>query len=667
MRKPNLARMPSYKLTPLGIPFLLSILVDVEAFGNYLKRIKVSKNDKLSLGYSFLIASIIERLIDAVLFDPLLFGVKQNKLVQRSHQKDVPYSEFPDKSNIGKMILNLSNLYRGLLPVRTFSGLRSSVKPIREFLVPELVQWGKNFEFHNRHGEKIPFVQAQRDLSAIFLLYNMHDVKYVKVALNHTFHRGKRYEPQFHELPVTISSQRFFDGFKLGLMYLWQTLLGEEAKSGFMTEVLGAKDWNEYYLAFPVVKAQVVEQAERRVDELAYAVSHRQAFHWLKRTPSKDGRRRTDFMDKLDEAFAKYEVRIVSEKYTAKVASGLIMALLGAMEFYPDSTRVIKLIHSESKGRNRYSYAVFINVPIALGDESEWWLFFDFCDDYSPRGLSAFRPIESFIQAHLARLKISTIRIKAGQLLVYVQTYPDFSKSIMDPMMREFNNLGTLSGLRLLLVGDRMEKSFAKGIILELLTYSLLTRLGYNARWRFKQAILGKEIDVLAFRETDSGENELLVIECSTVYSPELLWEIESKMQLVQSKMDDLIKIFEPKSRGRAKVSGWLVTTSKIDLTDERTSSNIRIQDWGRLTKLCKEMGIDIPRGLDDLLRKEEFPPQFVLNPSSIISGSIPPPSGKVGEERQSQNIVPILADGFLPPRTWSKILSRNKMNNDSH
>ncbi len=657
----------SYKLMPLGIPHLLSLLTDVRAFENYLNRaLKIPKDDQLSLGYSFLIASILERLIDALLLDPSLFGVKMNKLVERSFQKDVPFSEFPDRSSIGKMIRNLAYLYRELLPVRTLSDLSANVRPIRKYLLPELTQWSKDFEFSNRDGAEIPIGQIQRDLSSIFLLYSIHETKYVNVALNHTFHRGKRYDPQYHDLPVYIRSQRFFEGFKFGLSYLWHSLLGEEAaRLRFMTKLLRAKDWDEYYLVYPVVKNEIVEQAEHRVDDLRYAVAGNEpTLQWLKCAKPIGIYRRNGIMDRLDEKFAKHEVRIVSEKYTPKVASGLIISLLGSMEFYPDKTRLVRFVHPESDGRNRYSYAMFVSVPIVAGDESEWWLFFDFCDDYSPRGLTAFRPIESFIQYRKSRLEVSTFQIKAGKLLQYVHTYPDFSKSIMNPMIREFNNLGTLSGLRLLLVSNRIEKYFARGLVLELVVHALVTRLGYNSKWRFKRAILGKELDILAFKEEESGESEFLVVECSTEYSPNLLNEIESKLRLVESKSDDLVKVFAGKSHGHLRVSGWLVTTARIDLENTRIPPNIMILDWPRLSKLCRMKGINTPSGLEELLTKQEFPPPFVLNPSSILFGTTPPPTEEAEGEATPRKQVTILADGFLLPEKWFKLLQQKSTGN---
>jgi hypothetical protein len=646
------------QLMNLGIVPVLSHLTDIGAFESYLRNKKVTKYDQLSLGYAFLVASTLERLIDAILLSPALFGVGWNELAHRSHQTDVSFDEFPARSDIGRMIIHLAALYRELLPVRTVSDLRKRTENIRKLLLPELIRWKDRFDFQGASNRlELSRFQVERDLGAIYLLYFVHDTKYVKVALNHTFHRGERYEPQFHDLPLRIGSQQFFDGFRVGVAYLWYKLLGETTENyKFMTVLSDAKNWDEFYLVYPIVGNEIVAQAEQRISALTYTtMADESAFEWLRSKRLAMGRRRMGIMDRLEDRFVRYEVRIVSEKYTAKAASGFLLALLGAMEFRPEKARVIKFVHSEPNNRSRYSYAILVRVPILAGDDSEWWLFFDFCDDYSPRGLSAYRPIESFMRDHNARLETSTFKVKAGQLLQYVHTHPDFSKSTMSPLTRDFNNLGTLSGLRLLLAASRAEKDFARGLVIELLTYSLASKNGYNAKWRFKRAFLGKEIDVLGFKYLGEGKGEWLVVECSTEFSPSLLEEVAMKMRLVESKTTELYDAFEVKRPLESRVTGWLVTTEKNELGGVTHPSSVSIFGWNRLAKSCRESGIEIPPGLRELLTKEEFPPGFVINPSSVGLGTTPPPSNQTAGEPALNIGLQILADGFILPEKWKK------------
>jgi hypothetical protein len=84
------------------------------------------------------------------------------------------------------------------------------------------LEWSGRHEFVRSGGTEGGSEQARRDLASVaFLAFVVQDRAHVQVALNNTFHRGKRFEHQFAQLPIRIGSQRFFEGFKLGMCYLW--------------------------------------------------------------------------------------------------------------------------------------------------------------------------------------------------------------------------------------------------------------------------------------------------------------------------------------------------------------------------------------------------------------------------------------------------------------
>jgi hypothetical protein len=280
-------------------------------------------------------------------------------------------------------------------------------------------------------------------------------------------------------------------------------------------------------------------------------------------------------------------------------------------------------------------------------------LFFNFCDDYSPRGLSAQVPIESFLRKHQARLEVLTFRFTPLQLLNHALTRPDWSKSVMSPLTREHNNLGTVAGLRVILAADRQEKGFARGIILELLMMLTVTKLGYQARWRVET--LGREMDIVALKTSGSGEPlEMVIVECSTQYLPEDLKELHEKLELARSNAGKLLERFGVKASKLPKVKGWLVTTDRNYPDGIAKDEPISIMSWDSLKSRLKKEHVVLPAGLDELLTKEEAPARYILDPDSVITGVSPPPT----EDGSPPKGTVMMHDGLLLPRNWSRVLS---------
>jgi len=634
----------------------------VDSFQASLQSLPNKNWDELSLGYSFLITSVIERLIDAMLAEPPLFGLEKNRLVERTFQKDFPFSEFPDRSDIGKVIRNLSSLYRELLSVRTISELREKIKPVQTTLIPVLVRWNDSFLFLSKSHNGFNRNKISSVFAEMLMRDYYHDIAYVSVALNHTFNRAKLYQPRFHELPIFIQSQSFFEGFKLGVSYLWNCLLGSEAtKFSFVSALLNARSWNEFYDFYPAVN-NFLKKEEEKLLTISFSAPRRPTFKSLAEIPRPKSGKSLTLMDRLDERFERFEVRIVSEMYTAKVATGLWEVILGALEFRNEDVRMIRFIHPERSGGNTYSYAVFIYAPIRMGDESEWWLFFDFCDDYSDRGESAFIPIEALI-ANNKRIHVTNFAINPMDLLRYVQTYPDFSKSIMDPLMRDFNNLSTLSGLRIMLATNEAELGATKGFMLELLATNLLMRMGYSTKWRFKKSFIGKEIDILALGTNQQKESEVIIVECSTILSLKLAHEVHEKVALVQSRLDEIKTIFGKELPTATRVKGWLVTSSFLKLGTVTIPEDVELLDWQKIIVLSNSINFEIPDGVREVLTAPHFDPSFILRPSSLISGITAPPAG----EDEKPKGIQLVADRFVVPRKWSKLRLRKPARTGSH
>jgi hypothetical protein len=642
------------ELMPFGTVRILEQVLNLDAFEDYVRKdLKEQWKDDLAPGYSFLVALAFERLIDEMLLDPTIFGLQWNELVNRAHQRDLPFSRFPDKSNIGSTVKRLANQYREFLPVRTLAQLREKIAKARADLLPPLVRWSECSEFIQAPGAvRLESGKTRNELAMLFLVNFVQDVPYVVVAYNNTFQRGRWFEPQFEPLHTEAHFQKLFHGFKLGASYLWHAIVGTTVEDLFGRSLRAAKDWGEYYMVHPIIRRTLTDEIWDRMERI----------HTIEIGPSSPliGLRsdttsivEKDYLGRLDDIFRLYDVRLVGETFTARIASNFLAYMIGAMTYYSGKLRLIRFVHPVAPGQNRYSYAIFSWVPVAIGDESEWLLFFNFCDDYSPRGLSAFKPIESFINTHQRRLQVTSFRFTSYQLLNHVLTRPDWSESKMSPLTREHNNLGTVAGLRQIVAADRDEKAFARGMVLELLMVLMLSRLGYEARWRVHA--LGKEMDVLGLRLSKSGQPELTIVECSTQYLPTDLEELREKLRLAKSEPSKLLVRFG-KVSGSPIFRGWLVTTDRNFPSGVSKSEQITIVSWESLKNLLKKRHVDFPSELEEFLTREQLPARYILDPASIIAGTTPPPS----EDGSPPKGTVMLHDGLLLPKNWIEILRGN-------
>jgi hypothetical protein len=104
------------------------------------------------------------------------------------------------------------------------------------------------------------------------------------------------------------------------MCYLWNSFLGADGGSLVVDKRMAAKDWKQYYRVFPFIRARAGDVAESRVaDVTSVSVRPGKSFGHLRQSTSSKGGGKSGF-DKLDEIFRKYEVRIVGETYTARIA-----------------------------------------------------------------------------------------------------------------------------------------------------------------------------------------------------------------------------------------------------------------------------------------------------------------------------------------------------------
>jgi len=638
------------QLNPFGMLEVLGNLLDLGPFEDYAQGgAKDNPRDGPPLGHSFLVILALERLIDSVLLDPAMFGLRWNDLVDRARQRSVPFSEFPDKSGVGKVVRFLTNHYREFLSVRSFAQLRRKANRTNKEILYQMVRWGEGAEFfEGPKSAKFDKSRVRQDLAELFLVNCVQDLAYVVAAHNNTFQRGRWFHPQFRRLETEMGTQKFFEGFKLGAAYLWHCVLGDKAEELFTRRILSAKDWLEYYQVHPVIRRLLTDEAWDRVQKIkSIQLPAGAAFRGLKRESHSE----KDYLHRLDDIFKYYDVRLVGETYTARLGTEFLSHLIGAMTFDSRKVSVLRFVHPEGPFQNRFSYAIFNWVPIRLGDQSEWLLFFCFCDDYSPRGLSAYEPIETFFKKHRTRIQVSSFRFTPLELLNYVMERPDWSKSVMDPLTREHNELGTLSGLRAMMAEERQEKGFGRGIVLELLMMLVASKMGYEVRWRVET--LGRELDILAYRSFDSGAQELLIAECSTQLLENDLKELEEKVRLATSNKGKLLERFDKRPTGEVNVSGWLVTTDRRYPAGWTKSGQISVISWDLIKEILQTQGIVLPAGLENHLTREQLSPRDILDPQSVISGVSPPPS----EDGSPPKRRIMLADGLLLPKNWPEIL----------
>lgn len=587
----------------------LKTLTDSASFRKYLDEYSRGAvlSEKFWLGYALLAALVFDTLIKRLLDNPSQFGIPGRETVERSFQGDEPLSEFPGASRQGRMILHLTRMYRDLISVRSVADLETRSKQVTDGVVNPLRIWVDQFIFKSGDGKKeISADEALSLAGPVFLHYNAHDVRFVKLAFNHHFRQDQQHLGQARRLP-----EDFFEGYKVTLLFLWKELMGEgNAKFENYEKVQASKTWAQFNSLYGDVQDEIDEGIEAELHKIS--ATKKRPFDTKFATMLAVRGRRTSprtLERRLDERFLHYIVRIVDEEWTNEAGGGCLVALSGAIQTSADKVRVIRFVHPEPGGHG-FGYAVLLYNHHLFWNYSQWWLFHNFCGDNSGTASGAHNEIEKFLTEHKSRLSVTSFKIRAKDLVDYIHTHPRPAISGFPQELGDYFETETLSGLRRLLERTRDGEQKAKGVALELLAVKLLSSRGFETVWSYGKKQVGKEVDVVGFKlEGDEGLFQLA--ECSNYWEEEdeLIDEMEGKIALAEKSIPILLKEFGSPKIANFKVRGTIITTDGLDPKLNRKQGDVEILDKEALKAECKARNIGWPGVLDSVFPDKKFIP----------------------------------------------------------
>ena len=565
---------------------VLKHLTDFEKFNKfYESRYGRKPPEDLAIGYGFLVTLIISHLIEKIIHHNRVLDLKDDPVLQRAFQGSIPFYRMPHHTALGKFVRNLVELYTPLLGIQSWKKIRKSLEGIKKLLLNPLE---KSFseaidlspEIRSRKGLSKHRVLELTALS--FMHIYCHDLKFIKIAYNNTYKKCEFLMVQKREIPSTINKQKLFEGYKLGIEYLWYCFLGNGCKKfRSLNKINKSKNWEEFDMIFEVINQEIIHPFKKRhgtdyVEGRNFVKKKKiptEFFNKLTKSLIRHRDYRPSTEEILDERFMWYPVKLVDSELSASCTVGFITALMGNLNL-KDKTYVIKFIHPDEAG-NTYSFAILIEAPSIIADYSRWWVFLDFCSDFSGTGGYCYSEICRFLEMNKDRIDLSEVEVESENLENYVKDryYLELKKALSD--LQKF-------------------KDRAKGKLLELFVAQIFSKQGYEIYWSKK--ILGKEFDIIAAK-LGQKEIDLLIIECSTTYpakkAGEIAEEIKNKMKIINSNFNEVSKKLGLKinPRSKIKITGLYVTTQKRK--EKKLDKDIFIIDCEELKDLCKKYDIN--------------------------------------------------------------------------
>ena len=570
---PNYEELRSHEIAEMFwfLP-LLSQLLDL----NQLKKRTTSGvlHNNLARGYAFCIASLLWRVAKSVIQTPELLDMENDRTLMRARQAQIPFHQMPTKSRAGRFVRKITILCRSLMAVNSFDD-------IEKLGHGDLGNWFEVMSDIFNNCYRMPSGLSRERLNTALkmasvyrLLRDLQDVGKIRIVFNHTFNKSRMWLSQWTHLPMRLGKQRFFEGYRLALSYLWEELFEVSPHSPLMVALKTAQTWNQMDLHFESFLDTIVKPY---VEAHGFAFEE---FHFqkIKRVRDRDMTlissipldgitRPLSVKEQLDEVFMWYPIFVVDGESSAH---GFLIALEGAMSLTKSRINVLKVVHGEGRQHN-FSFAILLESTSNLADYSRWWAFPDCGTDYSGTGGMFYREITN-------RLRQLHQRINLKEVCVDSEQFEDYVRSSIEQRLRH-ENLALMASL-----------SDSRATLLELVYTILMQKRGFSVFWRYKNSqVLGaSDIDVLAIEQNES-RTRIEIAECTRRASKDDLTRLLEKRELVARNLDAILQETAKPSTGSIEINASLVTFHPTKLKVDKV--NVHSAEW--LAQECKRLGLN--------------------------------------------------------------------------
>lgn len=536
--------------------YALKILDDYSTFKRYLASFKTIPQKNVFNGFLFLIKTIQRRLMQGIASSWSLH-IEEDITLHRAMNRGVHISRIKNTCQKTIFLKNLHLIFRKCWKSKNEDELQLNLKAVEEkFMKP----MERILENNVQLTEKFQKYTKRKIVEALAMFYTF-------IFLNDT-HRGFPHGYFCSLLRNNIRKKYLsdvFEGYKLGLQFLWKNLLGDTFDETSLAHINSAKNWKELDAFFREIQKEIIEPFENKLkcdfafDEfftIARSISASSEFGDLILNQPREMMLSQE--EDLQQALLWYPVQALthSGSYVFNGVPAFVSTLVGSVELkrrlgIEEKAFIMRFVHPEKgvKGNN-YSYGVLVEAFGTIADYSGWLIFFDCCTDYSGFGGSEHAFAEFFIDRYEkdGRIKVIEYNIDKETLAKYLAVFSIEMEEFPHPFINKIpsgddvkKEMKILQQFSLDSKLTRLEDDLgtSRGYLLELLAYWYYTSKGYTTKWRYKDSELG-EIDILA----KDANGVLNVTSCMASFNPEKIKKLEVCVKRMQQNEKVLPKEF---------------------------------------------------------------------------------------------------------------------------
>ena len=482
-----------------GVWNALSIISDVDAFKNHImEHYNVHDFEKIFEGYKFFLQSAFNAFIYTIAYDYHL-GIEEDFLFFRARFVGVELNKIPNCCDKVILLKNIFKEFKEIKRSKNYSQLSVAISKFKENVLDVFKGLFDNYvcispKFKKSKEE----ILKKATMFYVYLYFNDLQDGPPKAYYMNSFDGKDRWE--LYE-KYSFLKEKYFEGYKYALQFIWDHLLGSNSK---LKDLHNTKDWLELDNFYDVIRDHVILPFEKE-SKIDFGLT--QTMLLCGKIPKKSFKKLLSSLpesqlttkEKLDVFFMWYPAEIVDPDKIFSGAPTFVSLLIGNAEIkkkYAEGEKVEirKFIHPTERG-NYYSYGILIESYGSISDYSGWVLFVSCCEDFSGFSASLYKMIEKYIMEYWMQdlINIQEMTINQEDLENYL--VKDIEK------YREKMRRIRLEKEKEVMLGD------ARGIIVELLTYLLLSEMGEKPKWITH--LNGREVDIVVENDTS-----VRIIEC---------------------------------------------------------------------------------------------------------------------------------------------------------
>lgn len=564
----------------------LERLLDIENLQIFFQKSGMEMKDSLSQGYGFLVASQITRLIEWCVENPSSIGMEENLLLCRAFFVGLPFHRLPCDSRLGRFVRNLYELCRALIGVSSWTQMKKVSMQVNELLLKPMkiaFDYATDIEISGVQKEKFTEIKLKILEDASLSLFKMfdHDIIDIKIAFNHTYKKDSSEFVQSIKLPTKLGKQEFFEGYKVGVMYLWFSFRGPRYfRSDIFRKIRGTENWEALEEFFDKMGEERYDDFDKieqldRIFKLPSAIERNFPKHIFKKmtdsTLFKQGKKTKS--ERLDEALMYYSIHML---HVHNEIQAFTVLLKGYTSINEGVTKVIKFVHRQEPGNN-FSFAILMESFGLISDFSSWVLLYDFATDYSGNGGTAYNYTMNTIRSLGKKVSVTDFEVGEGELKSYAE---ESKMHTLETHLRQT---------------DKSNEKL-RSQLLELTAVYVLSRMGFAVHWGYSRSdvLRGKEIDALSIREGTHSVN-VLVVEITETLPLEIdrfKREIQEKIELIRRGWREVASDFHLAETGKKALNivGWVITRETRGR--RKLTKNIYVKDLDCLREFCKNQRI---------------------------------------------------------------------------